>query len=66
MESRPLSTNRLAVALRADLARQLRALPFEPEVLLLSFHGMPERTRAKGDPYYGQCLETARLLVVAD
>jgi ferrochelatase len=49
-------------ALRANLTRQLDALDFEPELLLFSFHGMPERTRALGDPYYDQCLETARLL----
>ena len=49
-------------ALRANLTRQLEALDFEPERLLLSFHGMPERTRALGDPYHSQCLETARLL----
>jgi ferrochelatase len=29
---------------------------------LLSFHGMPERTRQLGDPYHDQCQETARLL----
>ena len=49
-------------ALRDDLARQLRALPFVPEVLLLSFHGMPERTLHMGDPYHCQCRKTARLL----
>ncbi|RZK02844.1 MAG: ferrochelatase [Novosphingobium sp.] len=49
-------------ALKADIERQLAALPFAPEVLLLSFHGMPERTHTLGDPYYSQCLETARLL----
>ncbi|HCF24904.1 MULTISPECIES: ferrochelatase [unclassified Novosphingobium] len=49
-------------ALREDTARQLRALPFEPEVLLLSFHGMPERTLHLGDPYHCQCRKTARLL----
>jgi ferrochelatase len=49
-------------ALRANLTRQLDALDFEPDRLLLSFHGMPQRTRALGDPYYSQCLETARLL----
>jgi ferrochelatase len=49
-------------ALRANLSRQLGALDFEPQRLLLSFHGMPERTRALGDPYYDQCLETARLI----
>ncbi|WP_370678962.1 ferrochelatase [Comamonas sp. GB3 AK4-5] len=30
--------------------------------LVLSFHGVPERTRDLGDPYQAQCLETARLL----
>lgn len=49
-------------ALRADTARQLRLLPFTPEVLLLSFHGMPERTLHLGDPYHCQCRKTARLL----
>lgn len=49
-------------ALAADLSRQLDALDFEPEVLLLSFHGMPERTLRLGDPYYCQCQKTARLL----
>lgn len=49
-------------ALAADLARQLDALDFAPEVLLLSFHGMPERTLHLGDPYHCQCHKTARLL----
>jgi len=49
-------------ALAADLSRQLSALPFLPEVLLLSFHGMPERTLHLGDPYHCQCRKTARLL----
>ena len=52
-------------ALRADLARQLAALPFRPEVLVLSFHGMPERTLHLGDPYHCQCQKTARLLTEA-
>lgn len=52
-------------ALRANLTRQLEALDFEPQRLLLSFHGMPERTRALGDPYHDQCQETARLLADA-
>ncbi|MDE2619971.1 MAG: ferrochelatase [Sphingomonadales bacterium] len=53
------------VALRADLSRQLAALPFRPEVLVLSFHGMPERTLRLGDPYHCQCHKTARLLGAA-
>jgi protoporphyrin/coproporphyrin ferrochelatase len=49
-------------ALKASLDRQISALDFTPERLLLSFHGMPERTRQLGDPYYDQCQATARLL----
>ena len=49
-------------ALRSDLTRQLRQLPFDPEVLLLSFHGMPQRTLELGDPYHCHCRKTARLL----
>ena len=30
--------------------------------LLLSFHGVPQRTLELGDPYHCQCLKTARLL----
>ena len=49
-------------ALHADLARQIGALAFAPELLLLSFHGMPERTLHLGDPYHCHCRKTARLL----
>lgn len=52
-------------ALRDDMARQLRALTFLPEVLVLSFHGMPERTLYLGDPYHCHCQKTARLLAAA-
>ena len=33
-----------------------------PERLLMSFHGVPQRVVDAGDPYYGECLETARRL----
>jgi len=33
-----------------------------PDKLLMSFHGLPEYTVARGDPYSLQCRETARLL----
>lgn len=49
-------------ALKADIERQLGALDFTPERLLLSFHGMPERTLTLGDPYHCHCRKTARLL----
>ena len=49
-------------ALASDLTRQVSALEFSPEVILLSFHGMPQRTLEKGDPYHCHCQKTARLL----
>ena len=49
-------------ALHADLALQLGALAFTPEALLLSFHGMPQRTLTLGDPYHCHCRKTARLV----
>ncbi|WP_305097036.1 ferrochelatase [Croceibacterium aestuarii] len=52
-------------ALARDLGAQLDALDFDPETLLLSFHGMPERTLHLGDPYHCQCRKTARLLEAA-
>ena len=33
-----------------------------PEVLVMSFHGVPERTLHLGDPYHCECMKTARLL----
>jgi ferrochelatase len=49
-------------ALHRDLAAQIGALDFTPELLLLSFHGMPERTLQLGDPYHCHCHKSARLL----
>ena len=49
-------------ALRESLTRQLATLDFGPQRLLLSFHGMPQRTLELGDPYHCHCQKTARLL----
>ena len=49
-------------ALKTSIERQLGQLEFEPQRLLLSFHGMPERTLELGDPYHCHCQKTARLL----
>jgi ferrochelatase len=49
-------------ALRETLEAALAALEFEPQALIASFHGMPERTRTLGDPYYDHCLRTAALV----
>ena len=52
-------------ALAANLKRQLSNLPFQPDRLLLSFHGMPVRTLERGDPYHCHCQKTGRLLGAA-
>jgi ferrochelatase len=49
-------------ALASNIERQLDALDFGPQRLLLSFHGLPQRTVDRGDPYFRHCSETARLL----
>jgi ferrochelatase len=49
-------------ALAASLKSSLAKLKFRPDVVLASFHGMPEDYVAKGDPYRAQCEETVRLL----
>jgi ferrochelatase len=36
-----------------------------PEVLVMSFHGVPRRTAELGDPYHVQCLTSGRLLARA-
>ena len=33
-----------------------------PDQLVMSFHGVPQRTLELGDPYHCECLKTARLL----
>jgi ferrochelatase len=33
-----------------------------PDILVVSYHGMPERYLQQGDPYYCQCIKTTRLL----
>ncbi len=38
---------------------------YEPEKLLLSFHGIPQRYFDAGDPYFCECQKTARLLTTA-
>ena len=47
----------LAVRVRAHWAKHGRA-----DRLVLSFHGVPERTLHLGDPYHCECHKTARLL----
>jgi ferrochelatase len=49
-------------ALATSMREELGKLTFQPEVILASYHGMPEEYVRKGDPYEKQCIETTRLL----
>jgi len=49
-------------ALKTSVETSLAGLDFEPQAVLASFHGMPERTLHLGDPYHCHCRKTARLL----
>ncbi len=49
-------------ALTSSLRAELKALPFEPDVIMASYHGMPKDYVAKGDPYQAQCERTTQLL----
>lgn len=49
-------------ALQRSVEASLAQLDFVPDALVISFHGMPERTLYLGDPYHCHCQKTARLL----
>ena len=49
-------------ALKSSIEASLAKLDFVPDTLVISFHGMPERTLHLGDPYHCHCQKTARLL----
>jgi ferrochelatase len=49
-------------ALAGSLEESLTKLSFKPDMILVSYHGMPEDYLRKGDPYYCQCAATTRLL----
>jgi protoporphyrin/coproporphyrin ferrochelatase len=48
-------------ALAASVQRYWKAHG-RPDKLVMSFHGVPERTLHLGDPYHCECFKTARLL----
>src|SRR5207244_5986076 len=43
-------------ALALSINAHLKTLPFEPELIVASFHGMPKKYVDKGDPYLAQCI----------
>jgi ferrochelatase len=54
----PAYIRAVANSMRASLAR----LDFEPETIVATFHGMPEKYLQQGDPYHCQCQKTSRLV----
>src|SRR5512133_1368937 len=49
-------------ALASSTGAELSRLAFEPDIILASFHGVPQAYVDQGDPYYAHCTETTRLL----
>ncbi len=49
-------------ALAASVQRGYDALTEKPDILVVSYHGMPLRYLMQGDPYHCQCQKTTRLL----
>ncbi|HVV42151.1 MAG TPA: ferrochelatase [Nitrobacter sp.] len=49
-------------ALAASIETHLAGLPFKPDVIVASFHGMPQKYVDKGDPYQTQCVATTEAL----
>jgi ferrochelatase len=49
-------------AVVSAMKRDLQTLDFEPEVILVSFHGVPKSYLLKGDPYHCHCVKTWRLM----
>jgi len=49
-------------ALKQSIEASVAKLDFTPDEIVISFHGMPERTLHLGDPYHCHCQKTARLL----
>jgi ferrochelatase len=52
-------------ALAGSIRASISNLDFEPEVILASYHGIPQAYFDHGDPYYCHCAKTTRLLADA-
>lgn len=49
-------------ALAISINTHMATLPFQPELIVASFHGMPQKYVDKGDPYQAQCIATTEAL----
>ena len=57
-ESEPLYIN----ALSNSLKLKIKELNWEPDLVVASYHGIPQKYFDKGDPYHCYCHKTTRLL----
>jgi protoporphyrin/coproporphyrin ferrochelatase len=55
----PIFIDALARSMEVHLAQ----LTWQPEVVIATYHGMPQKYLERGDPYYCQCMKTSRLLL---
>ncbi|HVK17624.1 MAG TPA: ferrochelatase [Fimbriiglobus sp.] len=55
----PAYLDAMTTVVREDLAR----LSWEPEHIVISFHGLPRKYAQRGDPYATQCVRTTKELV---
>ncbi|MGB0908122.1 MAG: ferrochelatase, partial [Maricaulaceae bacterium] len=53
---------RYIAALAGSLNAHIKTLPQEPDVILASYHGLPQSYVDKGDPYQEECIATTDLL----
>jgi ferrochelatase len=49
-------------AIAESIRTHLATLDWQPDKLVMSFHGMPKEYLLRGDPYHCQCMKTARLV----
>jgi ferrochelatase len=49
-------------ALARSIETHLAGLDYEPEVVIASYHGIPQSYFKNGDPYHCHCMKTSRLL----
>jgi ferrochelatase len=50
-------------ALATTINDHIASMPYQPERLVLSYHGIPQKYVSKGDPYCCQCVETTGALL---
>ena len=57
-ESEPLYIK----ALNNSLSKKISTLSWRPDIIIASYHGIPQKYFNKGDPYHCYCHKTSRLL----